>query len=85
MDHRINFVYPYVYQISEFRTLTPAFGWEGRKSESKIENDFFKTCKSFLSCYKLIYISASYVKRQVCIIDWLYNLLNDFKGMSWHI
>lgn len=56
MDHRINFVYPYVYQISKFKTLTPAFGWQGRKSERKIENIFFKTCKSFPSCYKLIYI-----------------------------
>lgn len=48
MDHRINFVYPYVYQISEFKTSTPAFGWEGRKSERKDDNDFLKLINLFL-------------------------------------
>lgn len=48
MDHTINFVYPDVYQISEFKTLTPAFGWEGRKSERKDENDFLKLVNLFL-------------------------------------
>lgn len=48
MDHRINFVYPYVYQISEFKTLTPAFGWEGRKSERKDENACLRLVNLFL-------------------------------------
>lgn len=48
MDHRINFVYPSVYQISEFKTLTPAFGWEGRKSERKDENAFLRLVNLFL-------------------------------------
>lgn len=29
--------------------------------------------------------SASYIKRQVCIIDWLYNLLNEFKYPLTHL
>lgn len=48
MDHTINFVYPYVYQISEFKTLTPAFGWEGRKSERKDENACLRLVNLFL-------------------------------------
>lgn len=48
MDHRINFVYHYVYQISELKTLTPAFGWEGRKSERKDENAFLRLVNLFL-------------------------------------
>lgn len=48
MDHRINFVYPYVYQISEFKTFTPAFGWKGRKSERKDENACLRLVNLFL-------------------------------------
>lgn len=48
MDHRINFVYHYVYQISELKTLTPAFGWEGRKGKRQDGNDFLKLINLFL-------------------------------------